>query len=356
VVYVANGSRHAVATLDLETPEFPVEVTRLRRGVRTPFESGISYGRQTGLSVSETSYKAERRTWSLHWRLADQYERSRIRDLYLATQGSGGLLLYLPPEIDASIGGSNLAPTPERLTSFEWQPGTSDTSTSEDATAVPTGTGGTATLLTNASGATTQAKIVADVTRFPSAGTAYIFSCWVRRPASNPGTRFTLRVFNPNNGNEHYITWGWGGSSWTATAASSNGGQFDGLQGVDDSQDPWFRLAYGSTAGTFGAASTSAWPGRRVLSIENGTAGTPSPNTSLIVHGAMLEEARSFADTSSFGGVVAVPGGLGFTLADYSSQRRHVYVRFAEPLRITRTSPNAWEMRAVVEEVPFAAG
>lgn len=347
MVYLPTGSNRALATFDLVAPEYPRVTPRRRRAVRVPMEGGASQARQTALSLAETSAKSEVRTWHLYWNNATEAETARARDLTEATRG-GGLLLYYPPE--AGDDGSNIAPTPERLTSLEWQKTTAETVTTPDSTTVPTGVSGTATLLTNATGATVPAKISASVSPFPAAGSVMIFSCWVRRPSSNPGTRFTLKLSNPNNGNEHFITWAWGGASWTPGNASPGAPPYDGTQGVDVSQAPWYRFAYGSFAG----GQVSAWPGRRVLSIENGSSGTPSANTGLIVTGAMLEEARSFSDASSFGQAVTIPGGPAFTLADYVGHRRHVYVEM-EPAQISRKSGLHSRMAITLREVISAA-
>jgi len=326
---VATGFGRSVGVFSLN-PEFPVEEVRTRDSVQSPLEAGMWQRRQVANSVNEVDFSDEVREWTLRWDNATKAEADTLREYYRQSRGGSGLLLYYPL---TETGKSNLCSSGEDFKSPIWKRGTSDTTVTTDATALPGTVGGSAYLLTNLTGATVPAFIYALGGTYPAAGSVFAWSTFIQRPGSTPSGFVTIRLRNPTTADTEFVTFAWGGASWAVSASSGD------VQGFAVVSGAWTRIGFYTTAG---AASVSSYPSKRYVEIETGTTASPEANKGILISGAVLEEAPSVSELSS--------------VASYNATRRHVLVRITNyPLRIERTSAINYRMEVTLREVPSAA-
>lgn len=328
MVVVATGYKGAVATFDLD-PEFPVDEELVRSGVRTQPGPAASLRRQVAKSQGDASGKAQVRRWTFNWANATKDTRDKLKLLYQEARGSGGLVLYYPPD---ETGASNLSPSPEDFTVPQWKLGTDDTSIASDATALPAGVGGSAYLLSNGGSATDEGYLSAQAGTYPNSGTIFAYSVYIQRPSSNPSAWFTIRFREPDTANTEFATYQWNGSAWAFSVGSGDITQTTATSGS------WTRVFI---LGIAGSTNVSSFPARRYVELGTGTSANPEAGLGVLISGSMLEQAKAVSNITS--------------LAAFTNQRRHVLARFqAEGPQITRWGPRNYSMSVSLTEVPSA--
>ena len=327
------GTGPAIDVWDVN-PEFPITVARKRRGVSTNVESVVSLSRQTALSVGDTSAKAELRRWTLRWSHLDSDGLARIRQLHELASGSSGLLLFRPTETPGTAAQSNLAPSPEDFSEPVWQPGTTDTTSTIDTTALPSGVGGSAYAIANDGAATDPAYIEARSIRFPRIGSRIVPGVFIQRPAASAASNFQLSVFNPDDNTEHYARFSWTGSAWIQAGNSGDVTPF-----LAAGFGSWTYVGFnGLIDPDSGTDISSSAPDRKFHRLYCGYTGAVNAGNSILVAGHQLEQ-FSPSENPTFAGA-------------YIPTREHAYVRIVDnPLAFERRNSMWYRGEVTLEEV-----